>query len=154
MIRTFTWYLLTAGTLLTGCQHQDHLAVDMPDVLQLEMVAKEFNWGIRYPGFDGELFTEDDFFSNGDIRLPQGVKAEISLKSEDYIYFVQVPALEKRSMAIPGLANTLTFQLENNGTIQLIANQSCGFKHETLNRQIIFTNRNHFIEWSLKKSKE
>jgi len=147
------WWLIIVCVISLSCQKQNTMSANLPDPFLLEMVANEFHWEIRYPGMDGKLHTGDDFFSNQDIHLPEGVEVEVSLKSEDYLYFISVPALDKRSIAVPGLEKKLIIAPHSDDDIALIGNQSCGFKHETLNRQIVFDERNDFIDWSLKESK-
>ena len=70
------WTILPTVTLLFIAIYQMNAWADAkmrkPDIpVTAEITGRQFNWDVRYPGADGELYTPDDIFRyDGMIHLP------------------------------------------------------------------------------------
>jgi len=114
----------------------------------IEVTGENFNWHFRYPGHDGVLGTDDDMFSLQDLYLPANSRVTLKLKSKDYIYSFALPELGKKEIAVPELDFTMQFKTEENGTLQILGDQFCGYAHKTLIGQAMIRNfDNNFYTW-------
>ena len=59
--------------------------------LTIEMTAHNFQWHSRYAGEDGQLGTTDDVQVAQVLHAPVGADVKIVLKSQDYVYSLEVP---------------------------------------------------------------
>src|SRR5882762_9089390 len=79
------WTILPAVTLLFIAIYQMNAWADAkmrvpsatlpngeldPNVVEIEVRARQFEWRLRYPGPDGKLGTTDDLFTVNDIHVP------------------------------------------------------------------------------------
>lgn len=102
------------------------------DALQVEIVGKQFNWIIRYPGPDG-VFGKTDFrkiddannilgldwndpaskddiiVQNGELHAIKGVPVKLIIKSRDVIHDVGLPHFRMKMDAVPGIITTMWF---------------------------------------------
>jgi cytochrome c oxidase subunit 2 len=106
---------------------------DAPKGSQLvEVVGKQFNWIIRYPGPDG-VFGKTDFrkiddannvlgldwsdpaskddivVQNGEVRIVKGKPVQMIIKSRDVIHDVGLPHFRLKMDAVPGIVTTMWF---------------------------------------------
>jgi cytochrome c oxidase subunit 2 len=102
------------------------------DAQVVEIVGKQFNWIIRYPGKDGVLgkrdfrnindannvlgldwndkANKDDIIAeNGEVRLVVNKPAKFIISSRDVIHDVGLPHFRMKMDAVPGVITTLWF---------------------------------------------
>ena len=84
---------------------------------EIEVLAEQFAWNIRYPGPDGAFGTGDDLTTINQLHVPAGEPVLIHLTSKDVIHSFFVPQLRIKQDAVPGLDGRLWF--EATGTRQL-----------------------------------
>src|SRR5690554_210666 len=100
--------------------------------LVVEIVGKQFNWIIRYPGPDGVFGTtdfrlindannvlgldwndpaskDDIIFENGQMFLIKDRPAHLIIKSRDVIHNVGLPHFRMKMDAVPGIITTMWF---------------------------------------------
>lgn len=106
---------------------------DAPKGSQLvEVVGKQFNWIIRYPGADG-IFGKTDYkkiddannvlgidwtdpaskddivVQNGEVHIVKGKPVQMIIKSRDVIHDVGLPHFRLKMDAVPGIVTTMWF---------------------------------------------
>ncbi len=103
------------------------------DAQVVEVVGKQFNWIIRYPGADGvlgkrnfrkindkdnvlgQLFQEDKhnmddvIMENGELHIVKGRPVKLIIGSRDVIHDVGLPHFRYKMDAVPGITTTLWF---------------------------------------------
>ncbi|MCF8449296.1 MAG: cytochrome c oxidase subunit II [Taibaiella sp.] len=98
----------------------------------IEIVGKQFNWLIRYPGADNELGkrdfrkindannvlgldwtdphnTDDIIAQNGEMHVVVGKPVKLIIGSRDVIHDVGLPHFRMKMDAVPGITTTLWF---------------------------------------------
>ena len=99
------------------------------DAITIEIMGKQFNWQVRYPGKDGKLgkydfrkinainsmgidFTDasslDDFLPH-EIHLPKGKPIKLNIRSRDVIHSVFMPHFRLKMDAVPGMQTHFWF---------------------------------------------
>lgn len=102
------------------------------DVMLVEVVGKQFNWIIRYPGKDGVLGKkdfrnindvdnvlgmdwndknnlDDVVLQNGELHLIKGKPVKLIIGSRDVIHDVGLPHFRMKMDAVPGIVTTMWF---------------------------------------------
>lgn len=102
------------------------------DVMLVEVVGKQFNWIIRYPGNDGILGKrdfrnindvnnvlgmdwddknnmDDVVLQNGELHLVKGKPVKLVIGSRDVIHDVGLPHFRMKMDAVPGIMTTMWF---------------------------------------------
>ena len=110
----------------------DVTSVAPADATVVEVVGKQFNWLIRYPGKDNELgkrdfrkiddannvlgldwsdpHNADDVISqNGELHIVVGKPVKLLIGSRDVIHDVGLPHFRIKMDAVPGITTTLWF---------------------------------------------
>ena len=129
-----TWTVVTAVILSTlvfsGWRVWVGVTQPAPDGAHVvEITGYQFAWGIRYPGFDGQLGaynfrkidainplgidvsdpkSSDDFVST-QIHLPVGEPVLFKIRSRDVIHSVFVPYFRVQMNAVPGMPTRFWF---------------------------------------------
>ncbi len=110
----------------------DVTSVAPPEATVVEVVGKQFNWIIRYPGKDNELgkrdfrkindasnvlgldwsdpHNNDDIIAqNGELHVVVGKPVKLLIGSRDVIHDVGLPHFRMKMDAVPGITTTLWF---------------------------------------------
>ena len=100
------------------------------DAEVIEIVGKQFNWMVRYPGKDGQLgvakhtlinavneFGMDfndknslDDFTPMEIHVPKGRPVLFKIRARDVLHSVYVPHFRLKMDAVPGMATKFWFE--------------------------------------------
>ena len=104
----------------------------LPSPYQIEITGKDYEWHIVYPGQDGILYTSDDIFDQQNLNLPVATDVELILKSQDYLYFLEIPHFRQINMAVSDQIHHIRFQPMDTGTYDLRGSQMCAYTHEKL----------------------
>jgi len=151
--------LSEAGVLVVGAPTWKKLYIDEPaDPLEVEVVGKQFEWLVRYPGADGEfgaydfrwvdgqdnpmgLDEEDDAAADDIVQsrlfLPVGRPVRIRLRTHDVIHSFFVPEFRVKQDTIPGFATEVKFTPTRTGEFELACAELCGLGHYTMNTKVI-----------------
>ena len=110
-----------AWTRITGPAPKDSVVV--------EMMGKQFNWLVRYPGRDMKLgvvnyrlidavnewgfdltdrAAQDDFTA-GEVHVPKGVPVLMKIRSRDVLHAVYMPNFRVQMYAVPGMPTRFWF---------------------------------------------
>jgi heme/copper-type cytochrome/quinol oxidase subunit 2 len=115
----------------------------------IEARGKRLGWHFRYSGPDGILGSNDDVQTDKILRVPEGVKFDIQLRSDDYIYVFSCPELELKEIAVPDLEFALELSCGRPGEYDLIMSPLCGFRLPPgeLMGKVIVDSKRDFTRW-------
>ncbi|MBX2841428.1 MAG: cytochrome c oxidase subunit II [Flammeovirgaceae bacterium] len=122
--------LVMTGLVLSGWMVWTDITSPAPDdAVKIEVMGKQFNWEVRYPGKDSELgkhnfrkidatnsmgidFRDpksiDDFIAR-DIHLPKGQPVLLKIRARDVLHSVFMPHFRVKMDAVPGMPTQFWF---------------------------------------------
>jgi heme/copper-type cytochrome/quinol oxidase subunit 2 len=118
----------------------------------IEMTGKDFRWSSRYAGPDGKLHTSDDLQEAEILTVPVGARIDIQLKSNDFIYSLEVPHKGASEIAVPDMTFHLEFDADKTGTFSLPGEQLCGYAHPDLMATLIVVSQSDFFDWQKRQA--
>src|SRR5258708_24816099 len=122
------------------------------DAVQVEVTGAQFQWYFRYAGEDGQLGRtdaqrfarpeegnplvidpsdtagKDDIVSTA-LVLPVGHDVHLTLRSQDVIHSLFIPALRFKQDTVPGLNIHAHFRPEKVGDYEIACAELCGLGH-------------------------
>lgn len=117
---------------------------------QIEVVAEQFAWNVRYPGPDGKFGRKnpalmnmnnpigldrtdpaaaDDITLANELWVPSGKPVTVTLTSKDVIHSFYLPVLRVKQDTIPGQVVPVWFEATGNGDFEIACAQLCGVAH-------------------------
>ncbi len=96
---------------------------------QVEILAEQFAWNIRYPGPDGQFGTADDISTINQMHLPVGMPVQINIRSKDVIHSFFVPEFRVKQDAVPGLPTRVWVEATRPGQFEIRCAELCGLGH-------------------------
>jgi cytochrome c oxidase subunit 2 len=120
----------------------------------VEVVARQFEWRLRYPGRDGELGTPDDLFLVNDLHVPVNEDVLVQLKSMDVLHSFFLPNLRIKQDAVPGMKIPVWFKATETGQYDLVCAELCGWGHYKMKGRITIESRDDFDAWLERKYAE
>jgi len=93
---------------------------DAPARIQIEAVARQWQWEFRYPGGSTSLDI---------LHLPAGEDVDLVVTTEDVIHSLWVPRLGGKIDAIPGHRNRIRLHADVPGRFGGICAEFCGERH-------------------------
>jgi len=145
------------------------------DAMEIEVLAEQFAWNIRYPGDDGQFgetdnelvdeenpfgideddsAAEDDVVTRGLIHVPVNVPVKVKLRSKDVIHSFFIPVLRIKQDALPGETIDVWFQAKETGEYHLVCAELCGLGHTTMKAGFVVEPLEEFQSWLEEKSEE
>ncbi len=120
-----------------------------------EVTARQFEWRIRYPGFDqdGNLLPlmpdpqPTDLYTVNDLHLPVRVPVMINLKSQDVQHSFFLPELRVKQDAVPGLVIPVWFEANSQRSYALLCAELCGWGHYKMKAQFVAESDEAFLEY-------
>ena len=99
------------------------------DLVEFEIMGKQFNWQVRYPGKDGSLGRYDyqkidatnsmgidfsdpnamDDFTPREIHIPKGKNVMLRIRARDVLHSVFMPHFRVKMDAVPGMPTNFWF---------------------------------------------
>jgi len=105
--------------------------------LKIEVIAEQWWWRIRYPGFE----------TANEIRIPAGRPVELVLRSADVIHSFWVPSLAGKVDMIPGRDNRLRLVAQKPGEFRGQCAEFCGGPHAKMALHVIAEEPERFETW-------
>jgi len=162
--------LAEGGVLIVGLPAFRQLYVDTPaDPWVVEVVGKQFEWLVHYPGADGmfgesraELVSDarnplgldrkdpnvkDDVWTRGQLRLPVGRPVVIRLRALDVIHSFTVPEFRVKQDLIPGFLGRTQFEPTRAGKYEIACAELCGLGHYRMRGFIEVQEQSEVDEW-------
>jgi cytochrome c oxidase subunit 2 len=153
------WTIIPAATLLFLAIYQMNAWAnvkmrrpDMPPTV--EVVARQFEWRLRYPGRDGMLGTSDDLHLVNDLHLPVDEEILVQLKSMDVLHSFFLPNLRIKQDAVPGMKIPVWFRGTETGEYDIVCAELCGWGHYKMKGRVTFVTRPEFDAWLERKYAE
>lgn len=146
------WSILPAATLVFIAFYQikawADVKMDQPQVPPtVEVLARQFEWRIRYPGADGVLGTEDDIHTVNDLHVPVDEMVMVHLKSADVLHSFFLPNMRVKQDAVPGHTIPVWFRPTKEDTYDLVCAELCGWGHYKMKGRLTVESREKFDAW-------
>src|SRR5437867_5712504 len=110
-----------------------------PNVLQVEVVARQWWWEYKY--------TDLGVATANELHIPLDKRVFIKLKSIDVIHSFWVPGLAGKQDVIPGRTNTLTIEADKQGTYLGQCAEFCALSHANMRLRVIAEPQAQFDAW-------
>jgi cytochrome c oxidase subunit II len=140
-----------------------------PGSVQVEATGAQFAWFFRYPGPDGkyapisakDISPEDqnplgisttdadakDDVVSGVMYLPVNREVDITLRSQDVIHSLFIPAMRFKQDAVPGLAIHMHFTPVETGDYEIACAELCGLGHYKMHGILKVISQEDFDKW-------
>lgn len=122
--------VVMAGLIFGGWKQWSKIMGPAPsNAVELEVMGKQFNFLVRYPGRDGKLGNINyrlidatnefgfnlndqnglDDFTAGEVHVPKGVPVLLHIRSRDVLHAVYSPHFRVQMYAVPGMPTKFWF---------------------------------------------
>ncbi|MCR9115609.1 MAG: cytochrome c oxidase subunit II [bacterium] len=127
-----------------------------------EVTGRQFEWRIRYAGFDGVLGTgpgtdgemgtaddtRDDLFVVNELHLPMDEEVVLAIKSQDVLHSFFLPNMRIKQDLVPGMLQYVWFEATQPGTYDIVCAELCGWGHYKMRgRMIVHETREEYEAW-------
>jgi cytochrome c oxidase subunit 2 len=117
-----------------------------------EVMARQFEWRIRYPA-PGKKLTDEpsdgDIYYVNELHVPTGKPVKINLRTQDVQHAFFTPQLRLKQDAVPGLIIPVWFEIPEAGTYDLLCAELCGWGHYKMKAHIIAESQTAVDEYIL-----
>jgi cytochrome c oxidase subunit II len=151
------WTILPAATLLFIAIYQMNAWADSkmrspnaddPNVVQIEVKARQFEWRLRYPGRNGgKLGHPGELFTVNDLHVPVGKTVLVHLKSEDVLHSFFLPNMRVKQDAVPGMTIPVWFRPMQIGIYDLPCAELCGWGHYKMKGRLTVQSESDYEAW-------
>jgi len=146
------WTILPAATLLFIAIYQMNAwaleKMDRPNIPPTaEVTGRQFEWRLRYPGPDGELYTQDDVTGVNELHLPVGEEILLIIKSQDVLHSFFLPVMRVKQDVVPGMKQYVWFKCTETGKYDIVCAELCGWGHYKMKGQLTVEPRADFDRW-------
>lgn len=140
------------------------------EALKVEVTGAQFQWYFRYPGQDGVFGRVDaqkfahpdegnplgldphdpagrDDIVSSSLVLPVGRDVELTLKAQDVIHSVFIPAMRFKQDAVPGMSIRAHLQPVVAGNYEIACAELCGLGHYRMRAQVRVVSPEQFASW-------
>jgi cytochrome c oxidase subunit 2 len=153
------WTILPAATLLFIAIYQMNAWADVkirkpPMAPTVEVMARQFEWRLRWPGPDGHFDTPDDIHWVNDLHVPVDEDVLVDLKSMDVLHDFFLPNLRIKQDAVPGMMIPVWFRATDVGQYDLVCAELCGWGHYKMKGRITIEPREQYEAWLKKIANE
>jgi len=92
-------------------------------------IGQQWAWVFQYPGRDGRLDTDDDFYTSDHLFIEVNRTYHIQLRSRDVVHDFSVPVFRFKQDAVPGRTITGWFRARQTGAWDIQCAEMCGLGH-------------------------
>jgi cytochrome c oxidase subunit 2 len=138
------------------------------DAIQVEVLAEQFAWNIRYPGPDGKFGRtdnklisqdnpwgtidddpdgKDDIITINQMHLPVERDIQITLRSKDVIHSFFLPEMRLKQDAVPGMTVHLWFKPTRTGRFEIACAEFCGLGHYRMRGFLTIESMQQYTTW-------
>ena len=138
--------------------------------LEVEVTGVQFQWYFRYAGADGKLGRtdaqrfakpeegnplgidpddpagKDDIISTS-LLLPAGRDVQLTLRAQDVIHSLFIPAMRIKQDAVPGMNTHAGFKALQAGKYEIVCSQLCGLGHYRMRAVVRVVSEEEFGRW-------
>ena len=154
------WTILPAATLLFIAIYQMRAWAEVKMLPPrntpptVEVMARQFEWRLRYPGPDGVIGTRDDIYHVNDLHVPIDETVLVELKSMDVLHDFFLPHLRIKQDAVPGMNIPVWFTPTEVGQYDLVCAELCGWGHYKMKGRLTVESRKDHDAWLAKMAAE
>ena len=105
-----------------------------------ELMARQFEWRIRYPKPGTQLSTEPqpgDLHYVNEVHVPTAKAVMVNVRTQDVQHAFFSPQLRVKQDAVPGLVIPIWFEIKEAGTYDLVCAELCGWGHYKMKARIV-----------------
>ena len=113
--------------------------------LVVDVVAQQFAWLFKYPGYHNA--------TSSTLRLPINKTVKLRLTSLDVIHSFWVPEFSQKQDAVPGLITRLIITPKRLGTYPVICTELCGLGHALMRSQSEVMTTSKFRQWAASQTR-
>ncbi|MCI0340040.1 MAG: cytochrome c oxidase subunit II [Planctomycetales bacterium] len=158
------------GVLVIGGPAWSQIYGETPaGALEIEVVGKQFEWLVRYPGKDGRFgrtaaelvhdvrnpvgldkkdpAASDDVVLRGALHLPEGRPVVVRLRSLDVLHSFAIPELRVKQDIVPGHLGRTQFRPVRAGSYELACAELCGLGHYRMSGKVVVEPAPEFERW-------
>jgi cytochrome c oxidase subunit II len=140
---------IASAVILTENERVPHAAAgvarDPLRPLVVDVVAQQFAWLFKYPGYSNA--------TSSTLRLPVNKTVKLRLTSLDVIHSFWVPEFSQKQDAVPGLITRLVITPKRLGTFPVICTELCGLGHALMRSQSEVMTTSKFRQWAASQNK-
>jgi len=115
--------------------------------LAYNLVAKQFEWNVGYPGPDGNLNTADDFKVRNQLHIPVNRDVVLESTAEDVIHSFFVPQFRLKQDVVPGMRMRIWFRATEPGQYELACAELCGLGHYKMRAFVTVHTQEEYDQW-------
>ena len=148
------WSVVPSMTLVFIALHQldawreAKMASGAPQApVEIEVIARQFEWRLRYPGPNGKLGDADDFHTVNDLHVPVNRDVQIVLRSQDVLHSFFLPNLRVKQDAVPGMKQNVWFKAKKEGQYDLVCAELCGWGHYKMKGFLTVQSQEAYDRW-------
>lgn len=120
---------------------------DSREALRVEILAKQFEWRVRYAGPDGMFATADDVNLTNQLYIPKGKPILIQLRADDVIHSFFLPNMRVKQDIIPGQTVQVWFDANETGDYEIACSELCGLGHYRMRARLFIRSADEFETW-------
>ncbi|SHG91741.1 c-type cytochrome [Ferrimonas marina] len=144
--------------------------VSVPDdAMEVEVLAKQWTWGFRFPGDDGILgkssvrlissanpfgldpkdpaSLDDRVINANQFTLPVDRPINVKLRSIDVLHDFYVPQIRNKIDAVPGIVTSMWFTPTRTGDFEILCAEYCGVGHYNMRGGLTVASTEEFDSW-------
>src|SRR3972149_974347 len=118
-----------------------------PSDVVVEVMGKQFNWEVTYPGPDGKFGTADDYKIDNEVHVPVNKNVRVILKSREVIHSFFLPQLRLKQDTVPGREIGAWFNPTKPGKYEIPCAELCGFGHSGMRGWLFVHTPEEYGEW-------
>ena len=115
--------------------------------LEIEILAQQWSWNVRYAGPDGKFDTPDDVVTLDDLHVPVGRPVVVHMKSKDVVHSFFLPNFRIKQDVVPGVETRAWFVGKVLGRYELGCAQHCGVNHYKMRGLVTVESAEAFEAW-------
>lgn len=111
------------------------------------VTGRQFEWRIRYAGFDNQLGTPDDVEVVNDLHVPINEEVVLNIQSEDVLHSFFLPNMRIKQDVVPGMQQYVWFRANKLGRYDIVCAELCGWGHYKMRGRLTVESRENFDRW-------
>jgi cytochrome c oxidase subunit 2 len=113
----------------------------------VEVMGKQFNWEVTYPGPDGKFGTADDYKIDNEVHVPVNTNVRVILKAREVIHSFFLPQLRLKQDTLPGREIVAWFNATKPGKYEIPCAELCGFGHSGMRGWLFVHTPEEYAAW-------
>jgi cytochrome c oxidase subunit 2 len=127
-----TWTLIPLAIVIVifyvGMRGYIRLATPPENAYEIEVTGQRWFWNFNYPNGATETNV---------LHVPVGRPVKLTMRSEDVIHSLFIPAFRVKSDVVPGKRTQLWFEATREGEFDLYCTEYCGTQHSEMLAKVI-----------------